>query len=159
MKQHERILTGDKLLICHVCEKRFTTRQAVLHTVVDHTGEEQVKINIEDAYASAASPKVTMSPVKEEELPSLRAIRLDKDLSKFADFVSMPSLKETLKHGVGLGHHNQYEEVVRYFHDGKGLGHVLVTLKVDKPFDKGRLGQFEKHGAASFWLILLVRRG
>ena len=92
MKQHERILTGDKLLICHVCEKRFTTRQAVLHTVVVHTGEGQVKINIEDAYASAASPKVTMSPVKEEELPSLCAIRLDKDLSKFADFVSMPSL-------------------------------------------------------------------
>ena len=40
MKQHERIHTGDKLLVCSVCQKKFTTRQALLHHVVVHTGEE-----------------------------------------------------------------------------------------------------------------------
>ena len=39
MKQHERIHTGEKLLVCSVCEKKFTTRQALLHHVVVHTGE------------------------------------------------------------------------------------------------------------------------
>ena len=39
MKQHERIHTGDKLLVCSVCHKKFTTRQALLHHVVVHTGE------------------------------------------------------------------------------------------------------------------------
>ena len=39
MKQHERIHTGEKLLVCSVCEKKFTTRQALLPHVVVHTGE------------------------------------------------------------------------------------------------------------------------
>jgi len=39
MKQHERIHSGDKVLICSVCFKKFTTKQALLHHVVVHTGE------------------------------------------------------------------------------------------------------------------------
>ena len=37
--QVPRARVWDKLLVCSVCQKKFTTRQALLHHVVVHTGE------------------------------------------------------------------------------------------------------------------------
>ena len=34
-----RLHTGDNLLVCGVCQKRFTSKYAILHHVAVHTGE------------------------------------------------------------------------------------------------------------------------
>ena len=39
MKQHMRLHTGDKLLLCGVCKKKFTSKYAILHHMAVHTGE------------------------------------------------------------------------------------------------------------------------
>ena len=36
---HKRLHTGEKLLVCSVCNKGFVTRQSLLNHVVVHTGE------------------------------------------------------------------------------------------------------------------------
>ena len=35
---------GEKVLVCSVCKKKFTTKQALLHHVVVHTGEKPFQV-------------------------------------------------------------------------------------------------------------------